>query len=679
MNTNVTIIIPVYKDWASLEKCISSLQKFVDRRHTVLIINDLSSEAEKLEKNILASIDGFTNFSYFRNNQNIGFLKTCNRGVYELDETTNDILLLNSDTEVTEGFLEEMLDILYLHEKHGIVCPRSNNATILSIPFNYEGNRNQIIYKSYDYFNTLKNYLPRFTTIPAGDGFCMLIRRSLINNFGLFDNIYDKGYNGVNDFCSRINRFGYSAVMANHAFVYHFASRSFSPEEIKRQNEKNEKILQDSYPEYSFAVKRYLQQEIHPADYFSHIICQVYPKKKILFSLFNLSGGYDGTSQYGLSLLESFLKLFDNKYEIKILINRRGAIFHGLDKLYSDILYYIEDFANSNEIFDLAIAPSQFFDINHLILLNRHALYIIFSLQDIIGWRCNYLKDNKLDFILMYSFIYSDGIIAISKFSKNDLLCYLENHRFFKNISIPIKTIYHGTKRKKELHGLKEEESKIIEDLAGERFIFLIGNREFHKSIEVAINYLLDIPIKIVVLGINKNQLAKNILHDLPDNIMCLESGKLSEDLVDFLYSKCDLIIYPSQYEGFGLPIITALLKKKKIVVFDNNINNELIERNIDFKDNIIKFKYYQDLKLIVNNIINQSFIFESASDNFRTWDDVAQETEQFLADIIDRGVNIEKLEQRWIFFNYLQNIHDECHKRCWFGRQFFWTPNRIT
>ena len=254
----LTIIIPVYKDWETLEKCISSLQNYLDRRHTVIFINDLSSEAEELEIKIKSSIHEFDNFKYFRNDKNIGFIKTCNRGVYELDNTNNDILLLNSDTEVTANFLEEMIDILYLHEKHGIVCPRSNNATILSVPFNYEGDRNKIVYKSFDYFNTLKKYLPRFTTIPTGVGFCMLIRRSLIENFGLFDEIYGKGYNEENDFCCRINRFGYSAVMANHAFVFHFESRSFSSEEKKSQNEKNEKILTARYKEYFPSVKKYL-------------------------------------------------------------------------------------------------------------------------------------------------------------------------------------------------------------------------------------------------------------------------------------------------------------------------------------------------------------------------------------------------------------------------------------
>ena len=126
----VTVVIPVYKDWTTLKKCLESLKKYIDTKHKIIIVNDMSPEWEEMENKITESIEGHGNFYYYRNLQNMGFVKTCNRAVNELDETDNEVLLLNSDTEVTEGFLDEMLQVLYLYEKHGGVCPRSNNATI---------------------------------------------------------------------------------------------------------------------------------------------------------------------------------------------------------------------------------------------------------------------------------------------------------------------------------------------------------------------------------------------------------------------------------------------------------------------------------------------------------------------------------------------------------------------
>ena len=319
----------------------------------------------------------------------------------------------------------------------------------------------------------------------------------------------------------------------------------------------------------------------------------------------------------------------------------------------------------SEEIFDLAISPSQVFDINHLILLNRHALKIVFSLLDIIAWRCNYLKDDKLDFTLKYSYIYSDGIIAISNFSKDDILYFFESHHFFKNIPIPIKVIYLGISKNKVFPGLHQEEVTTIETLAGEPFILLLGNHYYHKSIALSLKYLSDVPNKIVVLGMNKDELEQKAHFELPKNILFLESGQLSEDFVDFLYIQCNLVVYPSQYEGFGLPIITALSKGKNVVVFDNEINRELIKNNKEFEKNIIMFKYYYELNHIINKTMNnKGFDFKSTPDMLRTWNDVTGETESFLEDIISREVNIEKLEKRWLFFNYLQIFHDDSYKQ---------------
>lgn len=131
---NVTVVVPVYKDWSTLKLCIDSLKEWVQGSHQVFFINDMGPEWEDLEKRIRSAIKGLDHFHYFKNDSNLGFVKTCNRAALELDQTGNDILLLNSDTKVTEGFLEEMSRVLYLAEKHGVVCPRSNNATLLTVP-----------------------------------------------------------------------------------------------------------------------------------------------------------------------------------------------------------------------------------------------------------------------------------------------------------------------------------------------------------------------------------------------------------------------------------------------------------------------------------------------------------------------------------------------------------------
>lgn len=259
----VTIIVPVYGDWSSLKDCIISLKKHVNNNiHKVVFVNDCGPEVDTLEVKILDSIKNIKNFQYHRNEKNLGFVGTCNRAVNELDKSSNDILLLNSDTEVTEGFLETMLGVLYESSKHGCVSPRSNNATIATIPISAAKQRGINKEASYTMYRKMKKYFPPYFETPVAHGFCMLIRRSIIKEYGLFDPIFKKGYGEEVDFCMRIKDKGYKSLLANHAYVFHLEARSFSIERKMELIKENHKIIDSRYPDYGKIVRDYMNKAL---------------------------------------------------------------------------------------------------------------------------------------------------------------------------------------------------------------------------------------------------------------------------------------------------------------------------------------------------------------------------------------------------------------------------------
>src|SRR5262249_61040545 len=75
-------------------------------------------------------------------------------------------------------------------------------------------------------FRDLSRSLPRVTYAPTSVGFAMLIRRFIIEEFGVFDEIYGGGYNEENDLVMRASRCGYRAVLANKAFLWHEGEQS---------------------------------------------------------------------------------------------------------------------------------------------------------------------------------------------------------------------------------------------------------------------------------------------------------------------------------------------------------------------------------------------------------------------------------------------------------------------
>ena len=264
----VTFIVPVYADWPAIEECVDSLKEHVgvSSRHSVIFINDCGPEVAMIEKNLKQAIKD-TNYAYYRNKKNLGFVGVCNRGVLEIDKTNNDILLLNSDAKVTHGFLEEMLEVLYASDRHGMVSPRSNNASINTVPLTAAGKGGIDPQASFKLFERLKTKLPRYQEAPVAHGFCMLIRRSLITKYGLFDPVFGRGYGEEVDFCLRVRKHGFISVMCNRAFVFHLEARSFTSETKAKLLEQNNKIIWSRYPTYRQSVRDYMERALEREAY----------------------------------------------------------------------------------------------------------------------------------------------------------------------------------------------------------------------------------------------------------------------------------------------------------------------------------------------------------------------------------------------------------------------------
>lgn len=253
----VSIIVPVYADWATLKLNIESLKKYLgnNEEYSVYYINDCGPESDFLEKKILENISGMTNLYYYKNLKNVGFVKSCNNAVFNVVDKNTDILLLNSDTKVTEGFAREMKTTLYSEKTIAAVTARSNNATIWSIPMS--GKLANKPNTSYFLYKILKYKIPEKYITPTIHGFCCLIRRDTINKYGLFDEIYGLGYAEENDFAMRLRDCGLKCAVSNKSFVFHYESKSFGDEKRIKQIEKNEKILLDRYPEYTSLIQEY--------------------------------------------------------------------------------------------------------------------------------------------------------------------------------------------------------------------------------------------------------------------------------------------------------------------------------------------------------------------------------------------------------------------------------------
>lgn len=222
-----SIIIPVYNAYDCLTPCIDSVIKHTDLdNNNLIIIDDCSSDERVLP--LLEKYSECKGVSLLKNTENLGFVKTVNRGMTYAG--TNDVLLLNSDTEVTKDWLKKIQKCAYSKERIATVTPLSNNATLASVPEAFKPNT---IPDGYD-LDTFAELVEEcsmhmYPEIPTGHGFCLYIMRDALDSVGLFDeDSFGKGYGEENDFCFRCLDAGYRHILCDDTYILHKESQSFS-------------------------------------------------------------------------------------------------------------------------------------------------------------------------------------------------------------------------------------------------------------------------------------------------------------------------------------------------------------------------------------------------------------------------------------------------------------------
>lgn len=256
----VDIIIPVYNALDKLELCIESIKKhtdlFLDR---VIIVDDTSPDPAVFP--YLQSIEQ-EGIEIVRNEHNLGFSGTINKGIKYSDR---DVILLNSDTIVTRNWVNKLYACAYSNSTIGTVTPFSNNATLCSIPNFCLDNTIPYGLSIDEYADVIERCSMReYPRITVAVGFCMFIKRQVLNDAGLFDQeTFQRGYGEENDFCWRAEQFGYYHVLCDDTYIYHSGSASFPSKEKLKLIESHERIIQNRYPQLHQENAEYVRDNPH--------------------------------------------------------------------------------------------------------------------------------------------------------------------------------------------------------------------------------------------------------------------------------------------------------------------------------------------------------------------------------------------------------------------------------
>jgi O-antigen biosynthesis protein len=262
MPPRVLIAIPVFNGREATERCLESLAATrIEVAHRIVIINDASSDAK-----VAPMLDAFSRAHPRRaievrhNAINRGFTWNANQAIAALRDN-EDLLLLNSDTLVTDGWLNEMTATAASDATIGTVTPFSNNATICSFPDFSRAWPVPTAAERARIAKALANTRAAPIEIPTAIGFCMLVRRACLKAVGKFDvENFPRGYGEENDFCRRAVAKGFRNVLCANTYVAHEGSQSFSDEKHELMRIGGEQLLA-LHPDYNDVVAEWIARD----------------------------------------------------------------------------------------------------------------------------------------------------------------------------------------------------------------------------------------------------------------------------------------------------------------------------------------------------------------------------------------------------------------------------------
>ncbi len=256
----VEILVPIYGSLSLVQRCIESVQAArVDCSWHLTLINDASPDPA-----VRSWLQHFAvanpTVTVVENARNLGFVETVNLGMRLAGR--RDVVLLNSDTEVANDWLDRLRSAARSSPDVGTVTPFSNNATICSYPeFCVD---NPLLpghdTASIDRLSASVNR-GKSVDIPTAVGFCMYIRRACLDQVGVFDaENFGKGYGEENDFCLRATALGWRHLHALDVFVFHEGGASFKESRIALQASALQSIRR-LHPGYEELIREFVQRD----------------------------------------------------------------------------------------------------------------------------------------------------------------------------------------------------------------------------------------------------------------------------------------------------------------------------------------------------------------------------------------------------------------------------------
>lgn len=608
---SIAIILINWNGFKDTRECIASLLKAEYKNYRIVVVDNASTDGslEKLKTGFRGKVH------FIENSRNLGFTGANNRGFqYAVVNDFDYVFVLNNDAVVDKdilkefaGFMEENRD-----ENIGILSPKIYNYYRPNTIESKGGIIDVIRSRNYplafgEVETEEKDKRDAPYEISFATGSAMFIKVGLLRKIGFFDRDYFAYYEDQ-DFCYKAVKSGFKIYYCPKAKVWHKVSSSTGGYKnplaiylstrnrikfVRKNGKLHQKLIFFPYfffyytPTFSawsiinkdFTRLRSFWRALlsYPLPFLR--IDDIEPLNKGFLRI-GINARYiqrqiTGIERYTLELIKNIEKI-DTKNRFVLFYNKHEKIPKiTKSQNFTD---YISRFPTKNVFFRILWEEmylsqeikSKRIDVFHgpsfvvPMIKPKNCRYVI-TIHD-LSWFYypeSFTFFNKLFFrvFLPNSIKKADVIIADSRSTKNDII------KFYGVNPEKIKVIYLGIDKDFCRPSDAAKNSLILRKYGlPEDYILSIGSLLPRKNIVNIIRAFYDLKKKglkekLVIIG-KKAWLYEQIFSIIKDfNIReeVIFTGYVEDKNLPYLYSSAKLLLFPSFYEGFGLPILEAM------------------------------------------------------------------------------------------------------------------------
>jgi glycosyltransferase involved in cell wall biosynthesis len=474
------------------------------------------------------------------------------------------------------------------------------------------------------------DWLPRkvLSDLPESEIFvetlapCLLIAPPITGNLGRLDSGFASIPAALLHAMASARRCGFRTVLCNRAVVggEGLACESRGIVAVPAFPDPDRERLRSTIPDLERAW-----DEFRAASWqrFEHL-CSAAPDRRgghdrpsLLFDVRNVGPLYNGTTHAVLGLVSGFHGR-TAAWDMALLADPRGALFHDYARLFPGWPVYT---SLPDRAFTVAFRPSQPWHIQEMADLHQVALINAYMVLDTISWDIAYWAPPQLEGVWQFLADHADGLIYDSDFTRRRFA-----ERFPSSRSAP-ERVTHFSFDPREYTGQAPPSA------SPSHFVLVVGNHLDHKDVRQTVTTLAAaFPYQPIT--------ALGPADAMSPFVTAKQSGTLSESEIQKLYAEAEYIVYPSFYEGFGFPVVTALAHGRTVLARRSALLEELAG-HCDGGGRLIPFDTREQLVDYLGRLLHGEAVPElplggaRAGRPARTWRDVATETHDFLSALV--------------------------------------------